>query len=259
MSRTILESAGQGRMNRVFRCVLSVIVVSLLVCIAGCSFKKDVGGGSSAPAGVSVKKGARGTKPYTIKGTTYYPLLSSHGFREEGTASWYGKDFHGKLTANGERYDMYDMTAAHKLLPFGTKVKVTNKENGKSIVVRINDRGPFVSNRVIDLTHSGAEKIGMIAKGTAPVILETQGAVAGLKDGDLKGRFYVQVGAFANKSNAQGLAAKLKGEGKGARIYYADQVGFWRVQAGPYGSLHGAEKAATAMMNVYPNNFVVAE
>ena len=234
-----------------------LLLLSLLL-NSGCSFRSG-GGGTDQPAGVSVKQGARGTKPYTIKGKTYYPLLSSHGFSEEGIASWYGKDFHGKKTANGEIYDMHGMTAAHKLLPFGTKVKVTNRENGKSIVVRINDRGPFVANRVIDLTRTGAERIGMIAKGTAPVTLETMGSVPGLKDGDLAGRFYVQVGAFANKSNAEGLVAKLRREGKGARTYYADQVNFWRVQAGPYSSLVHAEQAADTMQQEYPNNFVVAE
>lgn len=229
---------------------------------AGCSLS---GGGSSGrtgpyqPGGVTVAKGARGTKPYTIKGKTYYPLLSSHGFREEGIASWYGPDFHGKLTANGERYDMHGMTAAHKLLPFGTRVKVTNRENGKSIVVRINDRGPFVANRIIDLTRTGAERIGMLAKGTAPVLLETQGSVRGLKDGDLTGKFYVQVGAFANQSNADRLAAKLGLEGKGARVYYAEQIKLWRVQVGPHSSLNQAESAADALARAYPSSFVVAE
>lgn len=237
-------------------CLVCVTLFGLFGCSLG-------GGGSTgsigSPQGVSVKKGARGTKPYSIRGKTYYPLLSSHGFREEGIASWYGKDFHGKLTANGERYDMHGMTAAHKLLPFGTKVKVTNRENGKSIVVRINDRGPFVSNRIIDLTRTGADKIGMIAKGTAPVILETQGTVTGLRDGELAGNFYVQVGAFANKSNADGLAAKLKRQGKGARVVWAEQVGFWRVQAGPYNGLTTTEKAADAMAAEFANAFVVAE
>lgn len=242
------------------RLLTLMLVFSLCAGLAGCS----LGGGSrtastGAPTGVSVKKGARGTKPYTIRGKTYYPLLSSHGFREEGIASWYGKDFHGKLTSNGERYNMHGMTAAHKLLPFGTRVKVTNRENGRSIVVRINDRGPFVANRVIDLTRTGAEKIGMIAKGTAPVILETQGTVSGLKDGDLAGNFYVQVGAFANKSNADGLAARLRSQGRSARVVWAEQVGFWRVQAGPYSGLNKAESAASSMGAEFPNAFVVAE
>lgn len=240
--------------------LVCLLALAAALALCACSLKGGSGGGSTdKPTGVSVKAGTRGTKPYTIRGKTYYPLLSSHGFREEGIASWYGKDFHGKKTANGEVYDMYGMTAAHKLLPFGTKVKVTNRDNGKSIVVRINDRGPFVANRVIDLTRTGAERIGMIARGTAPVILETQGSVAGLKDGDLTGRFYVQVGAFANQSNAERLVAKIKGEGRNARTYFAESVAFWRVQAGPFGTLHKAEAEADAMQAVYPGNFVVAE
>lgn len=230
-----------------------------VLALSACSLGGGGAGSSDKPTGVNVKAGARGTKPYTIRGKTYHPLLSSHGFREEGVASWYGKDFHGKKTANGERYDMYGMTAAHKLLPFGTKVKVTNRTNGKSIVVRINDRGPFVADRVIDLTHTGASRIGMIAKGTAPVILETQGSVAGLKDGDLSGRFYVQVGAFANQSNAERLVAKIKKEGRNARTYYAESVSFWRVQAGPFSTLHTAEANSDALQATYPGNFVVAE
>jgi rare lipoprotein A len=232
---------------------------AICLCLTACALRGGGSGEGTSPAGVSVPKGSRGTKPYTILGKTYYPLLSSHGFREEGTASWYGPNFHGKRTANGEKYDMFGMTAAHKLLPFGTKVLVTNRENGKSVVVRINDRGPFVADRVIDLTRSAAERIGMIAKGTAPVSLQTQGSVPGLKDGDLSGRFYVQVGAFAGRDNADRLVERLKAEGRTARSYFARDVGFFRVQAGPYPSLTRAEQAADGMENSYPNNFVVAE
>ncbi len=231
----------------------------LLLTAALCSGCWPRGGGSPTAGTGKAAKGPRGTKPYTIQGVTYYPLLSANGFSEEGVASWYGEDFHGKTTANGERYDMYGMTAAHKLLPFGTQVKVTNKENGRSIVVRINDRGPFVANRVIDLTRTGAEGIGMIARGTAPVVVESIGTVAGLKDGDLTGNFYVQVGAFANESNARRLLAQLRQEGGGGRTYFAEQVKFWRVQAGPYPSLNQAEKMAEGMLERYPGNFVVAE
>jgi rare lipoprotein A len=253
------EPLKPARACRALACLLALVLLLTSLALAGCGKR---GGDSSMdmqPGGVTAARGARGTKPYTVRGKTYYPLLSSHGFSEEGIASWYGKDFHGKKTANGETYDMYAMTAAHKLLPFGTKLKVTNRENGKSIVVRVNDRGPFVSNRVIDLTRTGAERIGMIAKGTAPVILETMGTVPGIKDGDMQGRFYVQVGAFANESNARRLAADIRKSGLGARRHYAEQVGFWRVQAGPYSSLNKAEAASAALERDYPNNFVVAE
>ena len=238
---------------------MAVLLLCMFIPLLAGQFGCSLHGASTDSGKTAGAKGPRGTKPYTIKGKTYYPLLSAHGFREEGVASWYGPGFHGKLTANGERYDMHSMTAAHKLLPFGTKLKVTNKSNGRSIVVRVNDRGPFVADRVIDLTRTGAEQIGMLAKGTAPVVLESVGTVPGLEDGNLKGRFYVQVGAFANRSNAERLVGELSRGGKGGRTYYADQVGFWRVQAGPYASLNEAEAAATGMQREYPGNFVVAE
>ena len=228
-----------------------LLFVSLV--LGGCSLGS--GGSSPPPSG----KGPKGTRPYTIRGKTYYPLLSAHGFREEGVASWYGKDFHGKTTANGERYDMYGMTAAHKLLPFNTRLRVTNTNNGKSIIVRVNDRGPFVANRVIDLTRTGAERIGMIAAGTAPVVLETVGEVRGLSGGDLAGSFYVQVGAFGTRSNAEGLVANLRAQGIAARTYYAESIGFWRVQAGPYPTLKSAEQRAGELEDRFPGNFVVAE
>lgn len=107
--------------------------------------------------------------------TSLVPSAVAAASTSVGVASWYGPGFHGRLTANGERYDMYAMTAAHKTLQFGTKVKVTNHDNGKSVVVRINDRGPFVGGRVIDLSRSAADAIGMVGPGTAPVTVEVVG------------------------------------------------------------------------------------
>ncbi len=234
---------------------LLCVLLILALAGSGCS----LGGRKATDAARTGSKQPRGTKPYTIRGKTYYPLLTADNFRENGIASWYGPDFHGKLTANGERYDMYGMTAAHKILPFGTQIKVTNKNNGRSIVVRINDRGPFVANRIIDLTHTGAEKLGMLGPGTAPVILESVGAVPGMRDGDLEGRFYVQVGAFGKKVNADGLAARMQSAGTPARVVYAENVGFWRVQAGPYPSLNRAEDAGQSMQGLYPGNFIVSD
>ena len=244
-----------GTHNDFFRLLALAVLVLFIAGLSGCALS----GSGSSEGTPSAKGGKRGTKPYTIRGKTYYPLISADGFREEGIASWYGKDFHGKTTANGERYNMYGMTAAHKLLPFNTKVRVTNKNNGKSIVVRINDRGPFVSSRVIDLTRTGAEELGMLGPGTAPVLIENVGAVPGLKNGDISGKFYVQVGAFSSKANADGLVARLQGRGSGARSAHAPDVGFWRVQVGPYPSLKHAEEAATSMSGEFPNNFVVAD
>jgi len=114
-------------------------------------------------------------RPYVVHGKKYYPEIVSVGDEFRGIASWYGPNFHGKLTSNGEKYNMWAMTAAHKTLPMNTIVKVTNRRNGKSTVVRINDRGPFVSTRIIDLSKAAASKIGMIGTGTAPVKLEILG------------------------------------------------------------------------------------
>ncbi len=122
--------------------------------------------------GTSQSGGVRGSKSYTIKGISYYPLISAEGFREEGIASWYGKPFHGRTTANGEKYNMYAMTAAHKTLPFNTTLRVTNIYTGRSIHVRINDRGPFIRGRVIDLSYTAASQLGIVKAGTARVRIQ---------------------------------------------------------------------------------------
>ena len=114
-------------------------------------------------------------RPYVVGGVKYYPTVVSVGDKFYGRSSWYGPNFHGKLTSNGEKYNMWAMTAAHKTLPMNTIVRVTNRNNGKSVVVRINDRGPFVGTRIIDLSKAAASKIDMIATGTAPVKLEILG------------------------------------------------------------------------------------
>jgi rare lipoprotein A len=114
-------------------------------------------------------------RPYVVRGVRYHPTVVSIGDEFRGRASWYGPKFHGKLTSSGEKYNMYDMTAAHKTLPMNTIVKVTNLENDLSAVVRVNDRGPFVDNRIIDLSKAAAQKIGLISSGTAKVKLEVIG------------------------------------------------------------------------------------
>lgn len=114
-------------------------------------------------------------RPYTVFGIKYYPEIAKVGERFNGIASWYGPDFHAKKTSNGEIYNMYDMTAAHKTLPMNTVVKVDNLENGKSIIVRINDRGPFVRGRIIDLSNKAAHQIDMVRKGTADVKITVLG------------------------------------------------------------------------------------
>jgi len=110
--------------------------------------------------------------PYKVLGKTYYVMHSPDDYREQGIASWYGKKFHGHQTSNGEIYNMYGMTAAHKTLPIPSYVRVTNRSNGRAVIVRVNDRGPFHDNRVIDLTYTAAKKLGFVDRGTAPVLVE---------------------------------------------------------------------------------------
>lgn len=161
---------------------------------------------------------------YIVNGVRYYPLPDSLGFVETGKASWYGEDFHGRPTSSGEIYDMYKKTAAHKTLPLGTYVKVTNLENNESTIVRINDRGPFVKDRIIDLSYGAAKEIRMDVAGLADVQVIALGKEIGElpnRDGsapvlDLAefetGEFTVQVGAFADKNNALILAERLRAD-----------------------------------------------
>ena len=217
--------------------------------LAGCGLM-DYGGGGS---------GTRGTKTYTVRGKTYRPYLSADGYREDGVASWYGRDFHGKTTANGERYNMYAMTAAHKLLPLGTKVRVTHLRNGKSIVVRVNDRGPFVGDRIIDLSYASAKELGMIGTGTARVRVEAIETFGGASPGDMNGSFYIQIAALSSQASAQDLVRRLQNRNLGGRAFYAPSLGLWRVQAGPFNSLNRAEDLSDELNRQYPGNFVVAD
>ncbi len=227
-----------------------------LALVSGCG-KSSVSSGPAVTGPPPAK--APSTKPYTVFGQTYYPLESGHGYVEEGVASWYGKDFHGKTTSNGEIYDMHGMTAAHKVLPFGTQLRVTNLDNNRSIVVRVNDRGPFVANRIIDLTKAGAEQLDMIGPGTARVRLESIGAVPGQVGADLTGNFYVQIGSFSVRDNAHKLAERMAERHLNMRVVFVPELHFHRVQVGPYSSLAEAENAAVTLQGEFPGNFVVAQ
>uniref|UniRef100_A0A7C4AHH0 Probable endolytic peptidoglycan transglycosylase RlpA n=1 Tax=Fundidesulfovibrio putealis TaxID=270496 RepID=A0A7C4AHH0_9BACT len=229
------------------------LVCALLACLlfAACT--------ATAP-----KPAGKGTfRPYTIKGKTYHPLASGEGFREEGVASWYEPGwFSGNITANGERLRSGDMTCAHKILPINTMVHVTNLENGRQITVRVNDRGPFVSGRCIDLTPAGAQALGFYGKGYARVRLNTQGEVPGMRGGQMPGPFYVQVGAFAVRENAQRLVARLERMGfAGSRVQEGTQSGqrLWRVQAGEFATLDDAQAAQDRLDQEFSDAFVLAQ
>jgi rare lipoprotein A len=178
---------------------------------------------------------------YDVLGRRYYVLQSADGYVARGVASWYGPTFHGVRTAMGEPYDMFGMTAAHKTLPLPCYVRVTNLRNGKSIVVRVNDRGPFVANRLIDLSYTAALKLDMIRDGTT--LVEVRAITPGEPSSSELTRaseapapeLYVQAGAFANESNAQRLLAVLRAAGLTNAFVLArpETSRLFRVRIGP--------------------------
>jgi rare lipoprotein A len=197
-----------------------LILIPLITLITGCStrgvhyYGGEFQNYSQQPS--SQYKNLTATmRPYTVRGITYYPTVVSVGDEFSGRASWYGPDFHGKMTSSGETYDMNDMTAAHKTLPMNTIVQVTNRENGRSQVVRINDRGPFVESRIIDLSKEAATRLGIVGRGTAMVSLKVLGfgrnssklipnqqeLDQGPKQQVLSG-FSLQIGSFASVEGA---------------------------------------------------------
>jgi len=212
-------------------------------------------------------------RPYRIDDKTYYPLPSAEGFEQNGIASWYGNPFHGRKTSNGETYNMHEMTAAHKTLPMNTRLLVKNLENGKETVVRINDRGPFVRGRIIDLSHEAANRLGVVAKGTAPVQITALGEAATFAQGQgtverflphqdfRRGEFYVQIGSFTNKENANRLKEKMIASGKKSVIQAWDGPSqtFYRVQVRAGTELEHANHVEQALnASGYPGAFVVA-
>lgn len=201
------------------------------------AYFKDV---SQIPDAVPVPHtGAFKNAPYRVLGRDYNPLKDGRNYRENGLASWYGTKFHGQLTANGEPYDLYGMTAAHKTLPLPTYVQVTNLDNHRTIIVRVNDRGPFHSDRIIDLSYAAAVKLGFAEQGTGRVKVEGIDPVAWQQQNNpgylvralptpaqpitsapvrpaasapaVAGGLYLQVGAFSSDQAAQQLRAQLQG------------------------------------------------
>ncbi len=185
--------------------------------------------------------------------------VNIHAHQLSGKASWYGPKFHGNKTANGEIFDMYGISAAHKTLPFGTYVRVENLDNNKTIKVRINDRGPFVKNRIIDLSYGAAKKIGFVNKGTANVRLTI------LKLGDNKykknvkpklnkKRYYIQIASFSNKRRAINLKNKLSKKFKMVFIYKSK---FYKVLIGPFTSKEEAKKGLKIIKYYKYNGYII--
>lgn len=218
------------------------------------------------------KKTPATQKPYRINGVRYTPIASARGFAQTGKASWYGKKFHGRKTSNGETYNMYAMTAAHKTLPMNTWVSVHNLENNRKIVVRINDRGPFVRGRIIDLSYTGAKKLGVVGPGTARVRVtalgkavtyskQTKEPVSFKPVNYYSGDFTVQVGAFKDKNNAYRYRYELSKRYKNAHIVkYMDERGiFYRVRIGHFTNSVDAEKYSEKLMQIgFESAFAVA-
>jgi rare lipoprotein A len=187
----------------------AVIYILISLLLFSCSGKKTYRVGKTTQKKPTATKIEKINGSYLINGKKYYPISNSSGFVQLGKASWYGGKFQGRKTANGETYDMYKLSAAHKILPFETIVKVENLTNDKYTIVRINDRGPFVKGRIIDLSYAAAKEIDIIGPGTANV------RVTAIKNNEEEpvfesGTFTVQVHAFVEKANAEALADKLR-------------------------------------------------
>ena len=211
-------------------------------------------------------------RPYVALGKTYTPITVTGSFKEHGIASWYGKKFHGQRTSSGEVYDMYAMTAAHPTLPIPSYVRVTNPANKKSVVVRVNDRGPFMHERVIDLSYTAAHKLGIIGNGsgeveveslagntmTAPVAAAGQVVSTPLPPADIppktvaaekavaSSNVYLQLGAFKSQEAAESFMAQMRTSlgDAGKQLGLFIKGGLTRVQLGPYVSLSEASRSA---------------
>lgn len=241
------------------------LFVVLIAMIAGACSKRASSPPPDKPKGYP--------KPYKVGKNWYQPIPHARDFRQKGKASWYGKKFHGRKTSNGESYDMYAMTAAHKTLPFNTHVRVRNLDNGKTTEVRVNDRGPFVRGRIIDLTYSAAKEIGMVGPGTARVEIFALGTATEKISGGKKvktyvqqdyysGNFTFQVGAFKDKRNAERLKQKLDKTYKFAHVipFQHGEETFYRVRVGRCSTLEQAsEYEAILIQDGYPDVFIIAE
>ena len=204
-----------------------VLVIALV--LGGCSSIPQKDSAPSRPIDVNTVPDAvpraeplskYGNRPsYQVNGITYQVLPDANGYSERGIASWYGSKFHGLRTSSGEPYDMYAMTAAHRSLPLPSYARVTNLQNGRSVVVKINDRGPFHENRLIDLSYAAAARLDILPTGTGMVEMHVLSARESTPPSPPVGpsgpppRLYVQLGAFGQVENAQRIADKLRDNG----------------------------------------------
>jgi rare lipoprotein A len=244
----------------------------VLLIIGGCSsgpprggYYQDDGPHASAPVDIwqvpePVPKNEAlsnyGNKPYTVFNKTYYPLKDASGYRERGVASWYGRKFHGKRASSGETYDMYALSAAHKTLPLPSYARVRNLTNNRGIIVRVIDRGPFLDNRLIDLSYTAAARLGILGAGTGLVEVEgvtpdeTPALAAQTPVPEPTAavpKLYVQAGAFTNIDNARALRARLEnGDFRPIEIQtdQLDNHTVHRVRIGPLASIEEGDRVA---------------
>ena len=228
---------------------LWIAILAVLLVMAGCAGKdRKSGSQSDGPSDRKIQAKdiddavpqkeplARygNQSPYTVLGKTYTVLPSSKGYHERGIASWYGSKFHGRRTSSGEVYDMHYPTAAHKSLPLPTYVEVINLDNGRSMIVKVNDRGPFHAGRIIDLSYAAAIKLGVDQTGTARVDVRAIDVGNSKKvSARLPGNTFLQVGAFSKKKTARELAGKMTAAHLNP-VTVKKNKGLYKVFIGPY-------------------------
>ena len=199
-------------------------------------------------------------RPYKVFGKTYYPMTSLKPYTATGYATWYGKKYHGNKTSIGEVYDMYKMTAAHKTLPLPCYVKVTNLKNGKTVIVRVNDRGPFVKDRIIDLSYAAANRLEIIEKGSELVKVELIDLDEKVKVSKINKQIYIQAGLFSDEKNANNLINKIKklGTVKNENIKKVKNEDQFQVLIGPFKNNQKAKiKKDELSDNFFINGFIV--
>ncbi len=268
--------------HRLFR---NASILLLCSAISACTFgskrdaapKRHVNVANIPDAVPRIEPKSKGGNPksYKVFGKTYTVMNSAEGYVERGIASWYGTAFHGNKTSNGETYSMYQMTAAHKSLPIPTYVQVRNLKNGKSIVVRVNDRGPFHHNRIIDLSYVAAKKLGIAGSGTGLVEVRSinprswnqdqQAKAIRVSNNKARASFdslFIQAGAFASQHNASQLQKQLHSlfPNKSIQLAKNDQDQLFRVRIGPIKSVEEADRIAqTISDNGHPTPHVIIE
>lgn len=256
---SFMDQAGKQKSGPGAHLLWAAVLLALLMALTAC-----------APRSTSVTAPVQRPKPYRVDGIWYEPLEKAADFRQKGIASWYGKQFHGRKTSNGETYNMYGLTAAHKTLPLGTWVRVRNLDNGKSAELRINDRGPFVRGRVIDLSYGAAKKLGVVGPGTAKVEVVALGirradAAKGERYTPIdyySGKFTFQVGAFGERRNAERLRDQLEASYTNAHIvpFVNGEDVFYRVRVGKCATLEEAARFEKRLAQAgYGQAFIVAE